>query len=278
MQKNYVSENDTLFLFFSAEESASSAEMDNGIIADFAADGSIVSMRINNFARRKDHPELKLRLQRLDQIKPLVAESRVSYSAGKIAPKPPRIIMVCGPNGAGKSTAAPDILQGGLKVDEFVNADVIAQGLSAFRPEKAAVKAGRVMLSRLSELAMQRSSFACETTLAARSFLPRLKELKDCGYEFYLMFFWLESPQLAVDRVSERVANGGHFIPDDVVLRRYEAGLTNFFRFYMALADHWRFYDNSRSFAPNLIASGEGSLRETVLMPEIWNPLKEKYS
>lgn len=205
-----------------------------------------------------------------------VAENASRYISTRPT-EAPRVILICGPNGAGKSTSAPDILQGSLMVDEFVNADTIAHGLSAFRPEKAAIKAGRVMLARLRELALEKANFAFETTLSSRAFAAWIAELKQSGYRFSLVFLWLASPELAVNRVRERVLNGGHNIPEDVILRRYEAGLFNFFRVYRPVADNWRFYDNSNAFAPIKIACGEGDFLETVMDKGIWKSLKEKY-
>jgi len=211
------------------------------------------------------------------QYQSKVSDNVLDYALVARPAQQHQVILIGGPNGAGKSTTAPDILQGAFRVDEFVNADTIAHGLSAFRPEKAAIKAGRVMLARLHELAVQKMNFAFETTLSSRSFAPWIKELKKLGYRSSIMFFWLESPQLAVGRVAERVLNGGHNVPEDVILRRYEAGLSNFFRVYQPVADHWRFYDNSNAFAPVLLATGEENSQETILAPEIWKSLKEKY-
>jgi len=116
----------------------------------------------------------------------------------------PSVVILAGPNGAGKSTAAPELLQEELAVSEFVNADVIARGLSAFDPDRAAMAAGRVMLARLNELARQRESFAFETTLASRSFAPWLRDLRASGYAVHLLFLWLSSPELAVARRPSR--------------------------------------------------------------------------
>lgn len=157
----------------------------------------------------------------------------------------PVVVVLAGPNGAGKSTAAPALLQGALGVTEFVNADAIAGGLSAFNAEGAAVAAGRVMLARLKTLASQRESFAFETTLASRSFAPWLAKLRERGYAVHVVFLWLASPELALERVAQRVALGGHGVPADVIDRRYRAGLTNFFQRYRPVASTWRFYDAS---------------------------------
>ena len=141
----------------------------------------------------------------------------------------PSIVILAGPNGAGKSTVAPALLHDAFGVDEFVNADVIARGLSAFDPDRVAITAGRIMLARLHELAAQRADFAFETTLASRSFAPWLRGLRMSGYDLHLFFLWLSSADLAIARVADRVGMGGHFVPDDVVRRRYLAGIRNFF-------------------------------------------------
>lgn len=173
----------------------------------------------------------------------------------------PSIVILAGPNGAGKSTAAPELLQDELAVREFVNADVIARGLSAFDPDSAAITAGRVMLARLRELAGQRADFAFETTLASRSFAPWLKDLRVSGYDVHLFFLWLSSADLAIARVASRVQMGGHFVPDEVVRRRYSAGTRNFFSLYQPLATTWAVY-NASIVKPVPIAKGLAS--ETI--------------
>jgi predicted ABC-type ATPase len=167
----------------------------------------------------------------------------------------PIVVVLAGPNGAGKSTAAPRLLKNTLGVTEFVNADAIAHGLSAFNAEGAAISAGRVMLSRLKELAQQRVSFAFENTLASRSFAPWLTALKRDGYAVHVVFLWLPSANHAVQRVTDRVAMGGHNVPEKVVRRRYASGLRNFFELYQPLASAWRVFDASRR-RPRRIAEG----------------------
>jgi predicted ABC-type ATPase len=137
----------------------------------------------------------------------------------------PSIVIVAGPNGAGKSTVAPALLHGALAVDEFVNADVIARGVSAFDPESAAIAAGRVMLARLYELAEQRVTFAFETTLASRTFAPWLRDLAVSGYAVHLVFLWLSSADLAVERVADRVRRGGRNVPAATVRRLTPQGI-----------------------------------------------------
>jgi predicted ABC-type ATPase len=188
----------------------------------------------------------------------------------------PHVIVISGPNGAGKTTAAPTLLNETLHVSDFVNADTIAQGLSAFAPEKAAIQAGRTMLTRMRYLASQRENFAFETTLASRTFAPWLAKLKAEGYLFHLIFLRLEDADLAVSRVNERVRMGGHFVPEETVRRRYESGLKNFFMLYKKLADSWQMYDNSMMGCFDLIASNMNN-KIDVHKPEIWHKLVEIY-
>lgn len=187
----------------------------------------------------------------------------------------PIVAVIAGPNGAGKSTTAPGLLAGVLGVTEFVNADVIAQGLSAFDPESAAIEAGRVMLTRLKELAASRTSFAFETTLASKTFAPWIGRLCASGYEFHLVFLYLPSAEMAVERVADRVRAGGHHVPDEVVTRRYRGGIRNFFRLYRPLAKRWRFYDNSDRSGPRLIAAGAGANETQIAIPDAWDAIKE---
>jgi predicted ABC-type ATPase len=157
-----------------------------------------------------------------------------------------------------------------LEVAEFVNADVVATGLSAFHPERAAIMAGRVMLGRIRDLARQRSSFAFETTLASRSFAPWLAKLRRSGYMIHVVFLWLPTADAALDRVAERVRMGGHAVPEDTVRRRFAAGLRNFFTLYRPLSATWRMYDNSRAGKPRLIARGTGNRPTRVVSAAIW--------
>ncbi len=170
--------------------------------------------------------------------------------------RPRWICLLGGPNGAGKSTLAPLLLPRYLGIGEFVNADVIAQGLSAFQSEEVAMEAGRIMLRRLKELAAAGESFAFETTLASRSFAPWLRRLKMKGYGVHLTFVWLPSPGLAVARVGIRRRQGGHVVDEATVRRRYDAGLANFTRLYRPLADVWQVIDNSGFNQHRLVSSG----------------------
>jgi predicted ABC-type ATPase len=182
----------------------------------------------------------------------------------------PSLVIIAGPNGAGKSTNAPRLLRDELEVSEFVNADAIAQGLSAFNPERVAISAGRIMLRRIHELAEQRASFAFETTLASRTFVPWIAGIRKAGYDFHLVFLWLPFPEASIERVAMRVKRGGHYVPDDVVHRRYHSGLNNFFQRYRPLTSSWRMYDNSSVGGPRLIAKGAGSQVLEMADPLLW--------
>ena len=189
----------------------------------------------------------------------------------------PLVIVIAGANGAGKSTTAPSLLRDALQVSEFVNADAIAGGLSAFRPDSVAIPAGRAMLERMHHLAEARADFAFETTLASRSFAPWLTRLKQRGYHVHVLFLWLESADLAVDRVAARVRVGGHDVPGETVRRRYERGLRNLFRLYLPLVDSWQMFDNSRAGRPRLVASGRGDHTHRVANSSLWRRIEEVY-
>jgi predicted ABC-type ATPase len=185
----------------------------------------------------------------------------------------PQVVVIAGPNGAGKTTLSPFLLRDQLRVFEYVNADPIAQGLSAFDPASMALQAGRVMLNRLQKLADQRKTFAFETTLSAKHYSGWIKKLRAEGYAFQLMFLWLQSPELAVQRVCERVHAGGHDVPEHIIRRRYAAGLRNFSELYQPLANTWAVYDNSGSLNPTMIAQGD-DLRSNIVDLELWNRFK----
>jgi predicted ABC-type ATPase len=187
----------------------------------------------------------------------------------------PLVVVLAGPNGAGKSTSAAHLLRGALSVDEFVNADTIAQGLSAYRPESAAVTAGRVMLDRLRFLAHEHRDFAFETTLAGRGHARWLQNLRVDGYRAHLIFLALPAAELAVARVAERVRQGGHDVPEAVVRRRFVAGLRNFFEVYRTVVDGWHMYDNSTVTGPRLIAHGFAGAASTMVDQAAWRRLEE---
>jgi len=194
-----------------------------------------------------------------------------------MAESSPSVIILAGPNGAGKTTAARTYLAENLKVLTYVNADVIAQGLAGFAPETAAVRAGRIMLETLHELAAERVDFAFETTLAGRSYAQWRRSLKEAGYLVHLTYFWLESADLAVARVAERTRAGGHSIPEPTVRQRYVRSMQNFFRLYRPLADTWELYNNSVPNITRLVAFREWDGAETVLLKDTWKQFQEAY-
>jgi predicted ABC-type ATPase len=180
------------------------------------------------------------------------------------------LVVLAGPNGAGKSTSASLLLRDALAVREFVNADTIAAGLSGLDAQRAAMAAGRIMLGRIRGLARARSDFAFETTLASRSFAPWIQRWKGEGYRLELVFLWLPTPAMAVERVAERVRLGGHSVPEETVRRRYERGLRNFFTLYRPLADNWYVFDNSNPAKARLVARGSTMREDEVADVDVW--------
>ncbi len=158
---------------------------------------------------------------------------------------PPTAIILAGSNGAGKTTSSRTLLAKHLEVMSFVNADAIAQGLSGFDPESVAFEASRIMLERLHALAAKRGDFAFETTLAARTYAPWVRQLRESGYAVHLFYFWLTSPVLAVARVAERVRLGGHHIPEETIRHRYVRSLKNFFALYIPRVATWQAFNNT---------------------------------
>jgi len=165
----------------------------------------------------------------------------------------PTVYVIAGPNGAGKTTFASKYLPDFVKCREFLNADLIAAGLSPFAPDAQNVRAGRLLLERIDELASQRSDFGFETTLAGRTYWKRLSEMKASGYRLILLFLWLPTADIAVIRVANRVEQGGHNVPPNDIQRRYSAGIKNFFQLYRPILDGWWLY-NASELPPELIA------------------------
>jgi predicted ABC-type ATPase len=184
------------------------------------------------------------------------------------------MFIIGGPNGAGKTTSAMKLLPVDLQCREFVNADTIAAGLSPFEPASVAVQAGKLMLTRIHELAERKVDFAFETTLAARSFAPFLRDVREKGFEIHLLYLWLPSVDLALSRIASRVRRGGHDIPEQIVRRRYIMGLRNFFQLYMPLADNWTVYDNSGA-EPKRVAYLGGNGAAVVEDSIVWNAMRE---
>lgn len=190
-----------------------------------------------------------------------------------IKPHAPRVVIFAGPNGSGKSTHA-DAIVAALGINTFVNADYIARGLSGRHADAVAMQAGRIMLTRLKELAAAKQDFAFESTLSSRSFAPFLRQLKAQGYEVAIYYFSLTSASLAVRRVKLRVAMGGHDVPEDTVRRRFGRSLLNFHSLYMPLADRWAVFDNSVTGKATLIATQEGDNLQ-IKEPKPWLKLQK---
>ena len=156
-----------------------------------------------------------------------------------------KIIIIAGPNGAGKTTFARDFLPQEAHTLRFVNADLIAAGLSPFNPEVAAFKAARIMLKEIEDCALKGESFSFETTLSGLTYLQRIVDWKFQGYVVKIWFISLCSADIAVSRVAVRLRQGGHNIPEDIIRRRFAAGLDNFNRKYKAVVDSWALYDGT---------------------------------
>jgi len=180
----------------------------------------------------------------------------------------PEIVVIGGPNGAGKSTFAYNLLLSEFGITEFVNADTIALGLSANNYNSVALEAGRIMLKRIKELYSEKKNFAFETTLASKTFIPFLRNAKEVGYKIAIAYFWLESSELAINRIKERVLDGGHDIEEYIVKRRYKRSVHNFRNIYIKLAYEWMIFDNSNDY-PVLIAERFNN-EETVYINNIF--------
>ena len=163
----------------------------------------------------------------------------------------PNLFVISGCNGAGKTTASYTILPNMLNCGNFVNADEIARGLSPFAPEKASIQAGRIMLTRVDELLKEGQDFAIETTLATRTYTNLIKRAQGLGYKVTLLYFWLNMPSLAIERVKLRVESGGHNVDEESIRRRYDMGIKNLFNLYIIFIlfqRHILIIDYSRSF------------------------------
>ena len=158
---------------------------------------------------------------------------------------PPKIIIIAGPNGAGKTTFAREFLPQEAGCPVFVNADLIAAGLSPFAPERAAIQAGRLSLQAIAQHVARRESFAFETTLSGKAYARQIPQWRQLGYHVELFFLSLPSAETAVQRVAERVRQGGHDIPEATIRRRFDAGKRMFFDVYQPLVDQWVLYDNA---------------------------------
>jgi predicted ABC-type ATPase len=190
--------------------------------------------------------------------------------------KVPNLYIISGCNGAGKTTASYTILPEMLHCKEFVNSDEIAKGLSPFNSSAmvVAVEASRIMYKRIRELIGVAETFALETTLASRSIAKLVKTAQEKGYKVTLLYFWLNTPDLAVERVKNRVASGGHNVNEVTVRRRYRAGIQNLFSLYMPICDYWMITDNSLS-PIEVIAKGFKNGEKDIYNAVVYNKLKQ---
>lgn len=189
----------------------------------------------------------------------------------------PNLYIIAGPNGAGKTTASYTLLPDILHCVNFVNADEIARGLSPFSPETVDVQAARIMLDRIEELLSQKADFGIETTLATRSYVQLVRRAQASGYKVHLLFFYLETPEQAIQRVAQRVSNGGHGIPEEVIRRRFKRGIDNLLHLYLPICDSVLIYNNIKTPAQLIVR--KKSLREKVEVVKdvMWNQLIQKY-
>lgn len=171
--------------------------------------------------------------------------------------------IIAGPNGAGKTTFARDFLPKYARCREFLNADLLAAGISPFDPDSAAIAAGRVLLVRMKELIEQGKDFAFETTMAGKSYLSILQNMKSRGYLLHLFYLWLPNVEFAFARVAHRVHQGGHNVPEDVIRRRFVAGPRNLLTSYLQLFDAWMLFDSS-TLQPREIACYDGGQTKVV--------------
>ena len=184
----------------------------------------------------------------------------------------PNLYIIAGCNGAGKTTASYAVLPEILNCKEFVNADNIALGISPFNPNSVAIESGRIMLQRINELLIHQTNFAFETTLSTKSYVSFVKKAQENGYEVTLLFFWLSSPLMAINRVAERVSLGGHNIPEDVIERRYYRGIKNLINLYIPICDNWLVFDNMDTDA-EIIAKGSMLVGESIINNDIWETI-----
>ena len=184
----------------------------------------------------------------------------------------PTLYILAGPNGAGKTTASKTLLPEVFATNIFLNADEIAAQLNPLNVEAAAMQAARIMLKQIDEMLEKKATFCIETTLATRSYLQLVKRAQLMGYEVVLYFFYLPSAEMAKERVKLRVSEGGHNIPEDVIERRYNSGIKNFFD-YILLADRWYIYENITA-PPSAIARGEMPHTIIIYNFKLWQELK----
>ena len=185
----------------------------------------------------------------------------------------PQLYVIAGPNGAGKTTFAKEFLPHDAGCLEFVNVDMIAGGLSPFAPQRAAIRAGRLVLEQIHSLGKKGLNFGFETTLSGKTYIKFLKDLKGKGCLIHLYFLWIPTVKLALDRIATRVRNGGHDVPELVVRRRFDKSIHHFLKYYQPLIDSWALYDNSGE-KPRMIAFKESGRLE-ILNHALFNTISK---
>ncbi len=187
----------------------------------------------------------------------------------------PRLYIIAGPNGVGKTTFAREFLPNYADCKNFINADLIAEGVSPFSPETAAFHAGRLMLGEINLFAKRGADFGFETTLSGRGHLHLIRQLKNQGYATHFFFLWVPTVDLALSRVRGRVLGGGHDVPEVVVRRRFDRSIRNFLSHYRRLANSWTLFDNSEATPAVIAFEKQGELR--IIEGERYNALVVRY-
>jgi predicted ABC-type ATPase len=187
----------------------------------------------------------------------------------------PNVYIIAGPNGVGKTTFAREFLPNYADCKNFVNADLIAQGMSPFSPETAAFRAGRLMLKEIDLLAQRRADFGFETTLSGRSYLGLIRRLKNQDYAVHFFFLWVSGVDLALSRIKYRVSEGGHDVPEADVRRRFDRSIKNFLDLYRPLGDSWLLFDNSLGTPAAIALEEQGRLR--IMKPDTYKAFVAQY-
>ncbi len=184
----------------------------------------------------------------------------------------PKIYILAGPNGAGKTTFADKFLPEFAGCKEFLNADLIAAGLSPYSPDSQAIWASKLLLERMNRLVEERQTFSFETTLAGKSYRPAIRRWRELGFEVHLLFLWLPSADMACERVLSRVRQGGHTIPENVICRRFSRGVANLFRIYLPCVDNAKDYDSSQVTPQKIWERIEGV--DSVIATNLWKTVQ----
>lgn len=183
----------------------------------------------------------------------------------------PTLYIIAGPNGVGKTTFADRYLPDEAKQLEFVNADLIARGLSPYDPESAGIEAGRIALKRIRELIASRTGFTCETTMSGKSAVVWLRQAREAGYVLKTYFLWVRNPETTIRRIRQRVVEGGHAITEEVSRRRFFKTIQNFFTIYRPVMSSWKLFENEL-LGPRLVAvekNGRLVVRDPVQLAQI---------